>query len=71
MISQGETTPGVAMVTPIAITMPTMPKRLPWREVTGEDRPAQRHDEADGGDQIAEGGQFLGHHRLCSPPATS
>ena len=35
-ISQGETTPGVAMVTPIATTMPTTPNRLPWREVTGE-----------------------------------
>ena len=39
MISHGETTPGVATVTPIATTMPTMPNRLPWREVTGEESP--------------------------------
>jgi hypothetical protein len=35
-ISQGETTPGVATVTPMAITMPTMPNRLPCRDVSGE-----------------------------------
>ena len=38
-ISQGDSTPGVATVTPIATTMPTMPKRLPPRAVTGELRP--------------------------------
>ena len=66
-ISHGETTPGVAMVTPIATTMPTTPKKLPWRDVTGERKPAQRHDEADGRDQIAVGGQFLGDHPLYFP----
>ena len=38
-ISQGETTPGVVTVTPIATSMPTMPNTLPWREVSGELRP--------------------------------
>src|SRR5205814_2019750 len=31
----------------------------------GRRKPAQRHDEADGGDQITVGGQFLGHGRLA------
>ena len=38
-ISHGETTPGVAMVTPIATTMPMTPYRLPWRDVTGDESP--------------------------------
>ncbi len=31
--------PGEARVVAMAITMPAMPKRLPPREVSGEDRP--------------------------------
>ena len=34
----------------------------------GRAQPAQRHDEADGGDQIAVGGEFLGDHP-CRPAA--
>ncbi len=32
-------TSGDAKVVTIAISMPTMPKALPWRAVTGDDRP--------------------------------
>ena len=37
------------------MAMPIMPLRLPARDVTGEDRPSQRQDEQDAGDEIEQG----------------
>ena len=49
----------------MAIVMPTMPNRLPCRLVAGELQPAQRQDEADRGDEVAERGEIAAH--VASP----
>ena len=43
--------------------IPIMPKRLPWREVAGEDRPRKRENEKDAGDEIEQGGEIGVHRR--------
>ena len=54
-----------ASVATTATAMPIMPKRLPWREVSGMRQAAQRQDEQDGGDEVGERGQAGGHR--CVP----
>ena len=42
----------LASVVAIAIAMPIMPKKLPWRDVAGTRQPAQRQDEQHARDEI-------------------
>ena len=50
--------PAGPSVVAMAIAMPAMPNTVAGRERHGRGQPAQRQDEADGGDEIGEGCQI-------------
>ena len=60
---------GWPSVVAIAIAMPTMPNRLPWRDDGRARQPAQRQDEEHAGDEIEQRGE-IGVH-LRSPLSSS
>ena len=56
-----------ASVVTMAIAMPIMPKRLPWRAVSGLDRPRSARMNRTPGDEIEQRGE-IGRHRRASLP---